>query len=58
MTDTSAVLRHLEELLGKRVFEIPTLPPSIAGPRLRAAFDKGLPGLGVRTCTQKFDHQR
>ena len=54
MTDTSAVLRHLEELLGKRVFEIPTLPPSIAGPRLRAAFDKGLPSLGVRTCTQKL----
>lgn len=54
MTDTAAVLRHLEELLGKRVFEIPTLPPSIAGPRLRAAFDRGLPALGVRTYTQKL----
>jgi glycerol-3-phosphate dehydrogenase subunit B len=54
MTDTSAVLRHMEELLGRPVFEIPTLPPSIAGPRLRAAFDRGLPGLGVRTCTQKL----
>jgi glycerol-3-phosphate dehydrogenase subunit B len=54
MTDTSAVLRHMEELLGKPVFEIPTLPPSIAGPRLRAAFDRGLPPLGVRTCTQKL----
>ena len=54
MTDTSAVLRHMEELLGRKVFEIPTLPPSIAGPRLRAAFDRGLPGLGVRTFTQKL----
>jgi glycerol-3-phosphate dehydrogenase subunit B len=35
-------------------FRDPTLPPSIAGPRLRAAFDRGLPGLGVRTCTQKL----
>ena len=54
MTDTAAVLAHMEELLGKPVFEIPTLPPSIAGPRLRAAFDRGLPPLGVRTCTQKL----
>lgn len=54
MTDTSAVLLHMEELLGRKVFEIPTLPPSIAGPRLRAAFDRGLPGLGVRTCSQKL----
>jgi glycerol-3-phosphate dehydrogenase subunit B len=54
MTDTAAVLRHLEEVLGKRVFEIPTLPPSIAGPRLRAVFDRGLPTLGVRTYTQKL----
>lgn len=28
------VLRHLEELLGAKVFEIPTLPPSIPGMRL------------------------
>lgn len=54
MTDTMAVLRHMQELIGRPVFEIPTLPPSIAGPRLRAAFDRGLPGLGVRTCTQKL----
>lgn len=54
MTDTTEVQRHMEELLGRPVFEIPTLPPSIAGSRLRAAFDRGLPGLGVRTCTQKL----
>lgn len=54
MTDTTEVQRHMEELLGRPVFEIPTLPPSIAGSRLRASFDRGLPGLGVRTCTQKL----
>ena len=54
MTDTMAIVGHLEELLGRRIFEIPTLPPSIAGPRLRAAFDRGLPALGVRTYTQKL----
>ena len=54
MTDTMAVVRHMEELLGRRVFEVPTLPPSIAGPRLRAAFDRGLPPLGVKTYTQKL----
>ncbi len=54
MTDTAAILAHMEELLGRKVFEVPTLPPSIAGPRLRAAFDRGLPALGVRTHTQKL----
>ncbi len=54
MTGTSDIVAHLEGLLRRRVFEIPTLPPSIAGPRLRAAFDKGLPALGVRTFTQKL----
>jgi glycerol-3-phosphate dehydrogenase subunit B len=54
VSGTSDIVAHLEKLLGRRVFEIPTLPPSIAGPRLRAAFDRGLPTLGVRTCTQKL----
>lgn len=54
MTDTSAILAHMEDLLECKVFEVPTLPPSIAGPRLRAAFDRGLPALGVRTHTQKL----
>ena len=54
MTDAAAWVGHMGELLGRRVFEIPTLPPSIAGPRLRAAFDRGLAGLGVRTYTQKL----
>ena len=52
--DPLKVVAHLEELTGKHVFEIPTMPPSIAGPRLRAAFDRGLPGRGVRTLSQKM----
>lgn len=54
LNDPMKVVSHLEELLGKQVFEIPTIPPSIAGPRLRAVFDRGLPGLGVRTLSQKM----
>lgn len=52
--DSVPVIAHLEALTGKHVFEIPTLPPSLAGPRLRAAFDRGLPALGVRTLSQKM----
>lgn len=48
------VVNHLQELTGKRVFEIPTLPPSIAGNRLRSAFDRGLPERGVTILTQKM----
>lgn len=51
--DCAEVTRHMEELLGVTVFEIPTLPPPIMGVRLRAAFDRGLHGLGVRTLSQK-----
>ncbi len=52
--DPKPIVAHLEELTGKHVFEIPTLPPSIAGPRLRGAFDRGLPSQGVRTLSQKL----
>ena len=48
------VIEHLQELTGKKIFEIPTLPPSIAGTRLRSAFDRGLPPKGVRTFSQKM----
>lgn len=41
------VIAHLEELTEARVFEIPTLPPSMAGARLRTAFGRGLKALGV-----------
>jgi len=54
LNDPQKVVDHLAELSGKHVFEIPTMPPSIAGPRLRAVFDRGLPSLGVCTHSQKM----
>ncbi|MGL1861670.1 MAG: glycerol-3-phosphate dehydrogenase subunit GlpB [Pseudodesulfovibrio sp.] len=54
LNDPQQVVAQLEELSGKHIFEIPTMPPSIAGPRLRAVFDRGLPSLGVRTLSQKM----
>lgn len=54
LNDPQKVVAHIEELTGKHVFEIPTMPPSIAGPRLRAVFDRGLPSQGVRTLSQKM----
>lgn len=47
------VIARLRERLGVEVFEIPTMPPSIAGLRLRAAFETFLPGRGVRIYPQK-----
>ncbi|VTR68905.1 Glycerol-3-phosphate dehydrogenase, anaerobic, B subunit [Desulfosarcina cetonica] len=52
--DPEAVLRDLEAMLGRPVFEIPTMPPSIAGVRLKEAFDIHLPRLGVDT---RFQHR-
>jgi len=57
LNDSLKVVEHLEELTGKKIFEIPTMPPSIAGPRLRAVFDRGLPQLGVRTLSQKMVYE-
>ena len=54
LNDPMSVLNHLEALTGKAVFEIPTMPPSLAGPRLRAVFDRCLPAKGVRTLSQKM----
>jgi len=54
LNDPRMVIRHLEDMTGKQIFEIPTLPPSIAGPRLRAVFDRSLPHRGVRTLSQKM----
>jgi glycerol-3-phosphate dehydrogenase subunit B len=48
------VVHRLEELTGRKVFEIPTMPPCIAGSRLRGAFDRGFPKLEVTTYTQKM----
>jgi glycerol-3-phosphate dehydrogenase subunit B len=54
MADPMRILEHLKTLTGKKIFEIPTLPPSIAGTRLRQAFDRGLPAKKVRTFSQKM----
>jgi len=54
LNDPLSVIAHLEELTGKQVFEIPTMPPSISGPRLRGAFDRCLPAKGIRTLSQKM----
>ncbi len=54
LNDPLKVVNHLQELTGKKIFEIPTLPPSIAGTRLRAVFDRGLPPLGVAMHSQKL----
>jgi glycerol-3-phosphate dehydrogenase subunit B len=43
----AAVRDDLAGRLGVAVFEVPTLPPSVPGIRLREALEEGLPGLGV-----------
>lgn len=47
------VVRELGELLGKPVFEIPAMPPSIPGIRLQKAFLHYLPAKGVHCLFQK-----
>ncbi len=47
-----AVFEDLQRLLGRPLFEIPTLPPSATGLRLRAAFQQHLPARGVRVFHQ------
>jgi glycerol-3-phosphate dehydrogenase subunit B len=54
LTEPTRIIQHLQDLTGKTVFEIPTLPPSIAGTRLRQAFDRGLPDKNVCTFSQKM----
>ncbi len=39
---THEVISHLEELIGVPLFEIPTIPPSVPGLRLKEAFERGL----------------
>jgi glycerol-3-phosphate dehydrogenase subunit B len=42
----------LEKLLGVPVFEIPTIPPSVPGLRLKEAFERGLRTKGVEYFSQ------
>ncbi len=41
------VYRDLEALLGRPVFEIPTMPPAVTGLRMRHVFERHLPRLDV-----------
>jgi glycerol-3-phosphate dehydrogenase subunit B len=43
------VFTHMEQLLGVPIFEIPTMLPTVAGIRMREAFEQRLPAKGVRT---------
>ena len=45
---TVTIKAHLEELLGVKVFEIPTPPPAVAGLRIREAMEQALAALGVQ----------
>jgi glycerol-3-phosphate dehydrogenase subunit B len=47
------VVREISELLGKPVFEIPSMPPSIPGIRLKEAFLQFLPKKGIHCLFQK-----
>jgi glycerol-3-phosphate dehydrogenase subunit B len=46
--DSKGVLHDLNQMLGRPVFEIPTMPPAISGIRLKEAFESHLPPLGVK----------
>ena len=45
---THEVIAHLKELIGVPLFEIPTIPPSVPGLRLKEAFERGLRSKGVQ----------
>ncbi|MBF0119084.1 MAG: glycerol-3-phosphate dehydrogenase subunit GlpB [Desulfobacterales bacterium] len=45
----SSVLSKLQELLGVKVFEIPTIIPSVPGIRLKKAFEDKLQDIGVQS---------
>ena len=47
------VIAELSELLGRPVFEIPAMPPSIPGMRLKEAFLRSLPAKKVHCLFQK-----
>ncbi len=48
MQDSQDVQQDLEDMIGVPLFEIPTMPPSIPGLRIRETFEMKLPEKGVR----------
>ena len=51
--NTGKVVSHLENLLGADVFEIPTIPPSLPGIRMKEAFETQITQKSVRLFPQK-----
>ena len=47
------ILSDIEKMVGVRMFEIPTMPPSIAGLRIKETFESNLPAKRVRRFFQK-----
>lgn len=53
MNKTDAILSRLKQVLGCEVFEIPTIPPSIPGLRIKEKAETALAEKGVRLFSQK-----
>ncbi len=53
MHNPDKVKQHLEELSGLKLFEIPTMPPSVPGIRLREMFEQVFPQKGVTLIPQQ-----
>ena len=50
--DAHKILSDIENRVGVPLFEIPTMPPSIPGLRIKEAFESNLPARGVRRLFQ------
>jgi len=50
---TEEVVSDLQKLMGVPLFEIPTIPPSVPGLRLKEAFERGLRIKGVQYLSQQ-----
>jgi glycerol-3-phosphate dehydrogenase subunit B len=48
LDQTNEIITHLEALIGVPIFEIPSIPPSVPGLRLKEAFERGLRSKGVQ----------
>jgi glycerol-3-phosphate dehydrogenase subunit B len=53
ISNSRQVASDLAERIGADLFEIPGMPPSVPGLRLKEAFERGLPLLGVTLFSQK-----
>jgi len=51
--DSIQIYRDVQEMIGVPIFEIPTMPPSITGLRIKEAFESQLSKKGVRLLMQK-----